>query len=298
MKLLLVVTILLMASVCMANGQVKIRPSDIPADVQWPHFMSIRISPPWDQQGEWEIRSPETIGSNHGLLFIDHRRPDMLPVTNPSNEPKWHTENDGSLFYACRLDNGVRFAVKMTPGKNDVSIFSTFTNGFREHLNNIGNQYCLIQKGVKGFEDPKAERTFILVNGNWISLANTKPGQPNKGELPFFIVTNTRDQAPLEKVKIDRSWWADEQDNIPLIATVSEDGKHIVGLAFDNSYKIMTNACIPCIHADPKYPDCMRGNTVSIRGKIYFVEGKLDDLLPLFYRDFPEWKNRPAFKRS
>lgn len=274
-------------------GKVSVQPQALPEDATYPHAMSVEISPPWDQEGVWVLRSPETIGSNHGLLFIDHHRADMAYVTEPENELRWKRSGHGHLYYQARLDNGVTFKVQVEEKGDSVSIYSTFTNDFLHPLSNIGNQYCLMNTGVKGFEDPKAERTFIRVNGEWLPLNRTKPGI-EKGLRPFFIVTNTADLPPLEKVQIERSWWADEQADIPLIATVSEDGRRIVALAFDNSYKIMTNAEIPCIHADPMFSDVEVGGTVDVRGKVYFVEGALDELLPLFFRDFPEWKERAA----
>jgi hypothetical protein len=273
------------------QGKATVKVEPVPVEGPYPHAMSVAISPPWDQQGRWILRSPETIGSNHGLLFIDHSRPDMPPVTIPKHPLEWKRSRQGILFYDCALENGISFSVRIRPGKTDVEIVSTITNGYVADMTDSGNQYCLIQKGVQGFEDPRAERTFIRVKGKWVALARTRPGL-KPGEKPFFIVTNTADLPPLPKAQIERSWWADEQADIPLITTVSEDGRRLVALAFDNSYKIMTNADIPCIHADPMFPDCPVGRTVGVRGKLYFVEGKLDNVLPLFLRDFPEWRDR------
>lgn len=278
-------------------GSVIIKPAPLERGAAYPHAMSVLISPPWEQQGEWVLRSPETIGSNHGLLFIDHRRDDMPPVTRPTHPLEWKRSRLGVLNYTCELDYGISFTVQIKAGKSDVSIHSSITNGYVADMSDSGNQYCLIQNGVKGFEDPQGERTFILVEGKWTALSRTKPGIP-KGQRPFFIVTNTADLPKLEKPEIERSWWADEQADIPLIATVSQDGKRLVALAFDNSYKIMTNADIPCIHADPMFPDCKVGQTVDVRGKIYFIEGGLEEARMRFLRDFPEWKARAAARAA
>jgi hypothetical protein len=271
-----------------AKTAVKVDP--VPVQGGYPHAMSVAISPPWEQEGRWILRAPETIGSNHGLLFIDHSRPDMPPVTRPKHPLEWKRSRHGILFYDCDLENGISFSVRIRPGERDVEISSAITNGYVADMTDSGNQYCLIQKGVRGFEDPHAERTFIRVKGRWLALARTRPG-PKAGEKPFFIVTNTADRPPLPAAQIERSWWAKEQADVPLIATVSEDGGRVTALAFDNSYKIMTNADIPCIHADPMFPDCPAGGTAQVRGKIYFVEGTLDDALALFARDFPQWRS-------
>jgi len=34
------------------------------------------------------------------------------------------------------------------------------------------------------------------------------------------------------------------------------------------------NAFVPCLHADPVLPDCPPGETVRVRGRLWFYEGK------------------------
>lgn len=269
-----------------AAGSVSIQPYPVGNDEPYPHYLAFHITPPWDQEGAWLLRAPETLGSDRGLLFIDHHRPDMLPVTLPVAPVRWEVvEPQGALFAAVKLDIGAAMFVKVIPHERDVELWAQVVNLTGDPLTNLGTQFCLIQRDVKGFEDPTAERTFILVDGQFVPLARTRPGLPDK-QPPLFIVTNTRDRKPWDPLLIERSWAAREQADIPLIATVSEDGRRVIGLAFDNAYKIMTNCGIPCIHADPQFADCPDGETREIRGRIYFVEGTLRDLLPLFERDF------------
>ena len=39
----------------------------------------------------------------------------------------------------------------------------------------------------------------------------------------------------------------------------------------------------PCVHADPRFPDLAPGEGASIRGKLIFFEGSLDELDPKKY---------------
>lgn len=276
---------------CAAASHVRIEPAALPAHATYPHTVGVDIFAPWQQQGHWTLRAPETLGSDHGLLFIDHERPDMLPVAWPVHPLSWRRLDDGALFLACELDNRCLLVVKAIPCPNGVSIVCRFTNAGAHALSNLGTQFCLVQTHVSEFRDPRGKRTFIYSQGRWIRLCDTKPGLP-KGERPFFIITNTYDLAPWSDVTIPRSWGAEEQADVPLIATVSKDGRRLIGLAFDNSYKIMSNCEIPCIHADPKFADCPPGETVEIRGRVYLLEGSLNDLLACFQRDFPQWPQR------
>jgi len=187
---------------------------------------------------------------------------------------------------------GVVLEVRLTPGKSDLTVESALVNATGAPLENMGFQFCLVQTGVPSFVDPLGERTFVYMNSRFVPIGETEPG-PAPGEKPLFIVTNTWDLDPWQQWEPGPSWFIPEQADIPLIATVSKDGKHIVAIAFENSYKIMSNCRIPCIHADPKLPDAAPGEIVKTRGKIYFIEGALPDLLKLFERDFPNWQHRP-----
>lgn len=273
-----------------AARQLRIEPLKLEENTPYPHAMSIVITPPWPQKGTWAIRSPETIGSNFGVLFIDHKVPGMEPVTLPRHPLRWVEKPGGIWKYDCALDYGINFGVEYQPGVDDITIRASITNRFQHDIENVGTQFCLMHTQVDDFIDRWAERTYILYKGEFIQMRHTRPGNP-QGERPFFIVTNTSNIPPIEKGEIPRSWFADEQADIPLIATVSRDGKRLIGLAFDNAYKIMVNCDIPCIHADPKFADLKRGETSSVRGKIYLLENSsLDELLKRFYQDFPDWR--------
>ncbi len=73
----------------MSGSSVTVTPAPLERGTPYPHPMSVMISPPWQQEGQWVLRSPETIGCNHGLLFIDHRRADNPPVTRPTHPLEW-----------------------------------------------------------------------------------------------------------------------------------------------------------------------------------------------------------------
>jgi hypothetical protein len=71
-----------------------------------------------------------------------------------------------------------------------------------------------------------------------------------------------------------------------LVAVAYPDGKHVMGLAFPKPRYILSNWGIPCVHADPTWPECAPGARVSVHGKVYLIEGTLDDLWSRYCRDF------------
>ncbi len=63
----------------------------------------------------------------------------------------------------------------------------------------------------------------------------------------------------------------------PYVATRSKDGKRWVITAWDPCHRVWANPPCPCMHSDPKFPDCPPGKTVHLRGWLSFYEGhKID----------------------
>lgn len=59
----------------------------------------------------------------------------------------------------------------------------------------------------------------------------------------------------------------------PYVACKSEDGKRWVITAWDPCDRAWANAPVPCLHSDPKFPDCPPGETRHLRGWLSFYEG-------------------------
>jgi hypothetical protein len=62
----------------------------------------------------------------------------------------------------------------------------------------------------------------------------------------------------------------------PYVACASDDGKRWVITAWSPCHRVWGNAPCPCLHSDPKFPDCPSGETREVRGWLSFYEG--DDL--------------------
>ncbi|MEQ2010515.1 MAG: hypothetical protein ABMA26_27325, partial [Limisphaerales bacterium] len=59
----------------------------------------------------------------------------------------------------------------------------------------------------------------------------------------------------------------------PYIAARSDDGQRWVITAWEPNHRPWTNPPCPCIHSDPKFPDCKPGETQRVRGWLSFYEG-------------------------
>ena len=59
----------------------------------------------------------------------------------------------------------------------------------------------------------------------------------------------------------------------PYTACRSKDGKRWIITAWDPCHRAWANDRCPCLHSDPKFPDCKPGETKRLRGWLSFYEG-------------------------
>ena len=59
----------------------------------------------------------------------------------------------------------------------------------------------------------------------------------------------------------------------PYVAARSIDGRHWIITAWEPCHRVWANAPVPCLHSDPKFPDCAPGETKRLRGWLSFYEG-------------------------
>ncbi|PYJ56944.1 MAG: hypothetical protein DME24_20570 [Verrucomicrobia bacterium] len=59
----------------------------------------------------------------------------------------------------------------------------------------------------------------------------------------------------------------------PYVACRSVDGKRWIITAWAPCHRVWANAPVPCLHSDPKFPDCAPGETKRLRGWLSFYEG-------------------------
>ncbi len=60
----------------------------------------------------------------------------------------------------------------------------------------------------------------------------------------------------------------------PYAAVHSDDGKRWIVTAWSNCDRAWGNAPCPCLHSDPKFPDCAPGKTQRLHGRVWFYEGE------------------------
>ena len=59
----------------------------------------------------------------------------------------------------------------------------------------------------------------------------------------------------------------------PQAAVQSHDGKRWIATEWERCSRVWGNSQCPCLHSDPLLPDCPPGETVRVRGKLWFHQG-------------------------
>ena len=58
----------------------------------------------------------------------------------------------------------------------------------------------------------------------------------------------------------------------PFAAVRSADGRRWIITAWERGQRTWANPPVPCIHADPQFPDCAPGETHRLRGWLWFYQ--------------------------
>jgi hypothetical protein len=61
--------------------------------------------------------------------------------------------------------------------------------------------------------------------------------------------------------------------NDPVAAVKSDTNDKWILTAWEKCIQTWDNPAVPCLHANPMLPDCPAGQTVKVRGRLWFHEG-------------------------
>ena len=257
------------------------------------HTLGIQVSLE-GMQGQVELRMPETLQSAQGLHFIDHFRDDMLQIA-PLEPPVWiSNEETGAIHYEAKTDSGLAFGAEALPVKHGVQLKFWVENQSQEPILQINNQMCFVMTGAEGFATRHdLNPIYTWIDGKFTSLSETTPTPETIGRRPWILM-RTKDIAPNFRGAMEwpDGWWVvDQLADHKLIARISEDNKHLVGIAWDNpAAMLMTNTNIPCLHAGPNNNHNLEvGERKEWRGMLYLMPNDPEALLTAYWEDRVKW---------
>lgn len=251
--------------------------------------LSFRASQPW-MRGSIELRMPETLSSDKGFHFLDHYLPDLAPLNEPDPFPQW-TRNPitNELSYTCDLKEGLAFGARVYPRREDIELEFTVTNNTGGPLEFVETNMCLDLKGSPLFAAPfETANLYAHFDGESRSLSTTTPTSADKGgRSPWLMIRTASGKDDWSYGEDSPTWWlVDQVADMNLMASVSHDGKYLVGYMWTReAQSLMTNTGNPCLHTGPgRSPLLEAGASYTWHGRIYLMENDLDKLVQR-YRD-------------
>jgi len=239
---------------------IRILPGQWRPHYPWEHIAW--VSPSWPSQDYIWLDFPEAIFTSQGLLYLSHVNPPIPTVYQNLPRISWREVALGIAFDR-QLPNGVSFGGSVTKGSDsDVDLELHLKNGSPEPLNNVTLQTCAFLRGIKEFGDLTRDNKFIHTSGSgWITM--TRASEIQEGDGKYGIGWRTKGKKVAD---------------LPWVVTQSNRGQRFVAMTwFDDTLSMVSNPNHPCMHADPKFENLNPGEERSIRGKIAFFEGDLQD---------------------
>jgi hypothetical protein len=132
--------------------------------------------------------------------------------------------------------------------------------------------------------DPEGRLTSERTLPNGIAFGATVHPEPDGVQFTLWLRNGT--PAPLTGLRVQncvmlgaaRGFAAQSTTNkvfrSPFAAVGSEDGRRWVITAWERCGRAWGNELVPCLHADPVFADCPPGQTVRVRGGLWFHEGE------------------------
>ncbi len=148
---------------------------------------------------------------------------------------------------------------------------------------------CLQNISALDFNDFEGRRTAITVDGDFLSVNTAARGRSRSDSLGLHHAHLLRPE-DLDWVHVDalKYFEGTEIASSSLVVRSAKDGRRHVALAWEDARHVSynLNQQFNCIHSEPRFGALSPGETRTVSGKIYFVDGSLDDLKQRFVSDF------------
>ena len=195
----------------------------------------VSIFTPWDDSSYVVADVPEAIWSNLGLTYLAHSHvPTIWTKKNIELEKlEWRRFSDSTLFL------GPLSLERKLP--NGISFSTKF----------------VADRSVVWFEmtltNGTSETLSDLRVQNCVMLAHAKEFEQQTNDNKVFAATKT--------------------PGSPYVAVHNADRTRWIISAWDPVHRPWANPPCPCLHSDPKFPDCEPGKTRFVRGLVTFHDG-------------------------
>lgn len=229
----------------------------------------ISVTPPWEEGGILWVNFPEHLEYGDQGMGISRYSDKRDNAWELANENKYaHYEVDSLTAEGIKVEataeviepNRVNFTMKITNNSENLILdnvkpllcyqYRTLT-GFPQWIDNFKYTYVVIDGEIKALADIETENLKANVKG-----ATVKPHPPYRNQFP-----------------VRNGGWIEKPLDAAISVVTSKDDRRAVILYGQPGRSMLSNAVIPCLHADPYFgsikPDEEKIGTVTA----IFIEG-------------------------
>lgn len=227
------------------------------------------------------ITNPELLGRSLILRIPEYVRDPLEKKGRCPGHVVWEEiEHTTRLRYRWAAPGPAKAAVGVdfrgeARASADEVVFQVTMKQIAEKANPDGvSLFCLQAGGCPQFHDYEGERTFIRQGGGWKPIHEMIGGKFEPHRMCSFEVNPA---TPNER-----------QTTAGLMGKVSKQGDFVLGIALDACGAVSCNHQIwpSCIHANPRWSALAQGVEQTVRGKVYYFKGSLEELDARYERDF------------
>jgi hypothetical protein len=233
----------------------------------------LTIVPPWADGGTLHANFPEHFEHGdvgYGILRHSNQRENPWQIAPDGRSASYEVESPelpGVMVRATAVSEGDRARLTLK-----------ITNGGTKQLPRIKPLLCFWYAKLAGFPAALTDNfphTYVVMDGKPVALADIKTSNPEATAKVAYV--RGCDQHDCDKFANSRGGLIDRDIDRALIAVTARDGKRKLLIAFTPGKSILSNAHIPCAHADPFYGDLDPGQSAETSGVLFFTELPLED---------------------
>lgn len=150
----------------------------------------------------------------------------------------------------------------------------TYTNTGDEPATDGVSLFCLQAGTMREFHDPDGLNTFVWGGDGFRSINELVGGRFNEHRMAGanYVESDPTESQTTRKLMVKRS----------------KDPRFVLAVATDPCSGVGGNFNVwpSCIHSNPDWGVVGPGEEATVRGRVYFMRGGLDDVLACYVRDF------------
>lgn len=243
----------------------------------------LTILPPWGKAGHLHVNFPEHLeyddeeedpeGDYTGYSILRHHDEIEYPweISPDARSARFRVESphlSGVEVEGCVTANG------------PVAVWwMRIVNGSSEILPRIKPLFCFQYGGMEGFpqHQDNFQYTHFFMDDRLVRLAEVKTANPDRDAMVAYAEGSP--QHDCDKFANGRGGLVEKPIDTAVAAITSLDGMRKIVIAGDPPKSVLSNAYIPCLHADPYFGTLKPGESSEVSGAVLFTEGDLEEAM-------------------